>query len=242
MMEQARPWTRMVHAKVDADLDATQFRALVGYCDTLPRPLEILPDDPKGRDQAVRGKVLFGQIGCAGCHTPDMGGVSGVYSDFLLHRVVHTRTAASGYSEVPPLPLPDDYPQPDEWKTPALWGVADSAPYFHDGATPTLEAAIRRHKADAESVTRAFESLDSGDRAAIVGFLKTLKAPDRHQAGRGQAGRSAPPRDHRDEPLRTWRGVAGGWRIPLLFSFLATSHEPSASHGGARPALGIRPR
>jgi mono/diheme cytochrome c family protein len=177
MMDQAKPWTRGTYAKVNADLDATQFRALVGFCDTLPRPVEILPDDPRGRAQAERGKVLFGQIGCASCHTPDLGGVSGVYSDFLLHRVVDTSRLPSGYSEVPPIPLPEDYPLPDEWKTPPLWGVADSAPYFHDGASPTLDVAIRRHKGDAESVTRSFESLDSGERAAIIGFLKSLKAP-----------------------------------------------------------------
>ncbi len=177
MMDQAKPWTRSTPAKVNADLDAKQFRALVGFCDTLPRPLEILPDDPRGRDQAERGKVVFAQIGCAGCHTPDLGGVSGVYSDFLLHRVVVNNKQAGGYSEQPPVPLPDDYPQPDEWKTPPLWGVADSAPYFHDGGSPTLDLAIRRHKGDAESVTQAFEALDSSDRAAVIGFLKTLKAP-----------------------------------------------------------------
>jgi CxxC motif-containing protein (DUF1111 family) len=177
MMDQAKPWTRKGHEKVDADLDGSQFRALVGFCDMLPRPAEILPDDSRGRDQAGRGKALFGQIGCASCHTPDLGGVVGVYSDFLLHRVIDTSRVASGYSEELPIPLPHDYPQPDEWKTPPLWGVADSAPYFHDGASPTLEVAIRRHKRDAESVTHAFEALDSGDRAAIIGFLKTLKAP-----------------------------------------------------------------
>ena len=29
-----------------------------------------------------------------------------------------------------------------EWRTPPLWGVADSAPYLHDGRAATLEAAI----------------------------------------------------------------------------------------------------
>ncbi len=175
MMEQARPWTHGTHAKVDADLDASQFRALVAYVDTLPRPVEVLPDDRRGHDQAERGKALFGQIGCTICHTPELAGVSGVYSDFLLHQIADKK--ASGYSEETSVPLPNDYPLPDEWKTPPLWGVADSAPYFHDGATPTLEAAIRRHRGDAEIVTHAYESLDHADRAAIVGFLKSLKAP-----------------------------------------------------------------
>ena len=88
-----------------------------------------------------------------------MGGVAGVYSDFLLHRITNPNDQGSGYTEVPNVPLPDDHPLPDEWKTPPLWGVADSAPYFHDGGSPTLETAILRHHGGAANVTKAFESL-----------------------------------------------------------------------------------
>ena len=66
---------------------------------------------------------------------------------------------------------------PEEWKTPALWGVADSAPYFHDGGSPTLESAVRRHHGDAESVTAAYLKLPADDRTALIDFLKTLRAP-----------------------------------------------------------------
>src|SRR5262249_46485487 len=38
LMEQARPWARAAVTKVDPDLDATQFRSLVAFVDTLPRP------------------------------------------------------------------------------------------------------------------------------------------------------------------------------------------------------------
>jgi hypothetical protein len=67
-----------------------------------------------------RGKVLFREIGCAVCHTPDMAGVEGVYSDFLLHRLDDRSRSggAGGYRETPPVPLPEDYPLPEEWKTP----------------------------------------------------------------------------------------------------------------------------
>ena len=198
MMDQAQPWTHATHSKVEADLDSTQFRSLVGFCDTLPRPVEILPDDPRGKAQVERGKVVFGQIGCAICHTPDMGGVAGVYSDFLLHRVAKPIGQGSGYSEVPPVPLPHDYPLQDEWKTPPLWGVADSAPYFHDGASPTLEVAIRRHKGDAEGVTHAFES--ARQRRSRCGH----RLPQEPQgARRGQARRLPIEPVHRHVPLRS---------------------------------------
>src|SRR5262249_48000359 len=154
-----------------------QFRSLVAFVDTLPRPTEVLPLDPEARGEIERGKAQFEKIGCALCHTPDMGGVAGVYSDFLLHRLVSPPDQGTGYNQRPKLPLPDDHPLPDEWKTPPLWGVADSAPYFHDGGSPTLEAAILRHRGDAVSVTRTYESLSGADQAAIVRFLRSLRAP-----------------------------------------------------------------
>jgi CxxC motif-containing protein (DUF1111 family) len=107
---------------------------------------------------------------------PNLGGVAGIYSDLLLHRVVSTELKG-GYAEIPQVPLPDGHPLPDEWKTPPLWGVADSAPYFHDGGSPTLEAAILRHRADAAGVTTSFENLPGQDKAALIAFLNTLKAP-----------------------------------------------------------------
>jgi len=75
------------------------------------------------------------------------------------------------------VPLPEDYPLPEEWKTPPLWGVADSAPYFHDGGSSTLEAAVLRHRGDAEAVTAAYRQLPGEDRSALIAFLRTLKAP-----------------------------------------------------------------
>ncbi|HXG09113.1 MAG TPA: di-heme oxidoredictase family protein [Gemmataceae bacterium] len=177
LMEQARPLGKSDYPAVPPDLDHKQFTALVAFVDTLPRPVEVLPDDPAGREQAARGKELFHSIGCAQCHTPDLGGVKGVYSDFLLH-VLEPPGSSAVYNTVePPVPLPPDHPRPEEWKTPPLWGVADSAPYFHDGGSPTLEAAILRHKGDAASVTRAYQGLKKPDQQAVIAFLKTLRAP-----------------------------------------------------------------
>jgi mono/diheme cytochrome c family protein len=176
-LEQARPMVRLDYPQVERDLTDAQFRSLVAFVDTLPRPVEAAPADPDRRRRSERGKALFREIGCAVCHTPDVAGVEGVYSDFLLHRL-DDRSRGSGYRETPPAPLPEDYPLPEEWKTPPLWGVADSAPYFHDGGSPNLESAIWRHHGDAESVTAAYLKLCAGDRAAVIDFLKTLRAPE----------------------------------------------------------------
>ena len=176
-MPQARPLVCPNYPSVENDLGPNQFRALVAFVDTLPRPIESPPSDPDERGSAERGQFLFRQIGCADCHIPDMGGVEGVYSDFLLHRLDDRTKSQGGYAETPPVPLPEDHPLPDEWRTPPLWGVADSAPYFHDGGCPTLEKAVLKHHGDAENVTVAYQRLGSADRAAIIAFLKTLRAP-----------------------------------------------------------------
>jgi len=177
LMEQAKPYAHQAETKVDRDLDAKQFRSLVSFVDTLPRPTEILSADPKERGHVERGKIVFEKVGCASCHTPEIGGVAGIYSDFMLHRISSGNDLGGGYAEVPQVQLPDDHPLPDEWKTPPLWGVADSAPYFHDGGSPTLELAISRHRGDATNVIKAFEVLSGDDQTALVSFLKSLKAP-----------------------------------------------------------------
>jgi CxxC motif-containing protein (DUF1111 family) len=178
LMEQARPIAHGQYTKVTPDLDQKQFASLVAFVDTLPRPTEVAAADPGEQGLIERGKTMFRQVGCAVCHTPELAGVTGIYSDFLLHRLSDPAgQGGGGYAEVPKVPLPNEHPLQDEWKTPPLWGVADSAPYFHDGRSPTLEEAIFRHNGDAASVTRAFESLPASDQTSIVRFLKSLKAP-----------------------------------------------------------------
>jgi CxxC motif-containing protein (DUF1111 family) len=176
-MPQARPMVHLNYPAVENDLSPSQFRSLVAFVDTLPRPIEAIPGDPAQRLRAEHGQQLFRQIGCADCHTPEVGGVEGVYSDFLLHRLDDRSKGGGGYAEAPAVPLPEDYPLPEEWKTPPLWGVADSAPYFHNGGCQTLEQAVLRHHGDAENVRVAYSRLDAGDQASIIAFLKTLRAP-----------------------------------------------------------------
>jgi CxxC motif-containing protein (DUF1111 family) len=167
------------HEDPDAmlDISAKQLDALVSYVAALPRPVEIPPDDPAQREEAIRGKSVFGEVGCADCHTPDLGDVQGIYSDFRLYELEPQRSSADYTVVHSPALLPADHPKATEWKTPPLWGVADSAPYFHDGASPTLHDAILRHHGSAKESRRQFNRLSSSDRQALLAFLGTLKAP-----------------------------------------------------------------
>jgi len=160
----------------ELDMDANQFRQLVSFVVNLPPPREVIPREPTAREQALHGKALFNSIGCAMCHTPDIGGGSGVYSDFRLYRIESNQSGTYARIENE-FEMPMSHPKPDEWKTPPLWGVADSAPYFHDGGSPTLRAAILRHGASARRSSKAFKELQIEDQESVIAFLKTLRAP-----------------------------------------------------------------
>jgi hypothetical protein len=64
-----------------------------------------------------------------------------------------------------------------EWRTPPLWGVADAAPYLHDGRAPTLLEAILAHDGEARIAIDRFAQQAEEDRAAVLRFLETLRAP-----------------------------------------------------------------
>jgi CxxC motif-containing protein (DUF1111 family) len=64
-----------------------------------------------------------------------------------------------------------------EWRTPPLWGVADSAPYLHDGRAATLLDAINLHGGEAVFAVEQFNKLELAERMQLVGFLRTLQAP-----------------------------------------------------------------
>ena len=70
-----------------------------------------------------------------------------------------------------------------EFTTARLWGIADSAPYLHDGRALTLSAAISQHGGEAQANADAFDALTEADRAALIAFLNTLRTPARPNRG-----------------------------------------------------------
>ena len=66
-----------------------------------------------------------------------------------------------------------------------LWGVADTAPYLHDGRALTITDAIKEHGADADSEAfnavngpNGFNNRNEADQKAVLAFLDTLRSPD----------------------------------------------------------------
>jgi len=176
---QPKPLSRPDSPTAALDLTALQCDQLTEFIASLPSPVERTPAGAADRDVRA-GKRHFHDAGCAGCHTPNVGSVTGIYSDLLLHRMGQDLVGGGSYNQPPP-PSPSISPgeevRPDEWRTPPLWGVADSAPYMHDGRAATLEQAIRMHKGQAAASSARFAGLAPGEQGQLIAFLISLRAP-----------------------------------------------------------------
>jgi CxxC motif-containing protein (DUF1111 family) len=64
-----------------------------------------------------------------------------------------------------------------EWRTPPLWGLRDSAPYMHDGRAATVLEAIAMHDGESAGTRDRFLQLSLADRQAVLAFLDTFVAP-----------------------------------------------------------------
>jgi CxxC motif-containing protein (DUF1111 family) len=92
-------------------------------------------------------------------------------SEFTLFRPLNSKTAVQ--TEFRPL----ETNRSQEWRTPPLWGLADSAPYMHDGRAATIAEALVLHGGEATAATSRYLALELEDRLALVEFLNCLRAP-----------------------------------------------------------------
>jgi hypothetical protein len=189
--EQPRPLSQPDYPDRGLDLTLQQCRQLTAFIASLPRPEERLPAAIAHQNAALRGKLLFDSCGCAACHTPNLGPIEGIYSDLLLHDMGLSLAGGGAYGErAAPLPegSPGNGPSLREWRTPPLWGVADSAPYLHDGRARNLKEAISLHSGQAKLSVDQFVRLNSAGQADLIAFLKTLRAPAARSTHRAMPG------------------------------------------------------
>jgi CxxC motif-containing protein (DUF1111 family) len=156
--------------------DVVMFAAFM----RLLAPPTPIPDT----DTIVRGRKLFGDVGCALCHTPTLHtGKSSVmatrdkdanlYSDLVLHNM------GSG--------LADGVSQGgaggDEFRTAPLWGLGKRIFFLHDGRTKDLLEAIQAHAgfgggqylpSEANQVIAQFNQLNEIDKQHMMNFLRSL--------------------------------------------------------------------
>ncbi len=61
--------------------------------------------------------------------------------------------------------------------TARLWGVADTAPYMHDGRATTLTEAIKWHGGDADAARNKFIALSDSKKVDLLNYLRSLHTP-----------------------------------------------------------------
>jgi CxxC motif-containing protein (DUF1111 family) len=61
-----------------------------------------------------------------------------------------------------------------QFLTTALWGVATTAPYGHDGRSINLREVILRHGGEARAARDAFAALSPSDQSKLLEFLNSL--------------------------------------------------------------------
>lgn len=122
--------------------------------------------------QQVRGWQRFDQLGCTGCHQPPFFAgprkPGGHFAVFPFHEMAFVeryrlkddpgRHAVTGRES-----------DRHKFKVPTLRNVALTAPYFHHGAVPTLEQAVR-----VMAMAQLNVELGESDVADIVAFLQAL--------------------------------------------------------------------
>src|SRR5262249_13857443 len=67
------------------DMDQAECDALVAYLRNLPVPVQRKAASPQEAEMLSAGEKHFAAVGCANCHVKQLGAVSGIYSDLLLH-------------------------------------------------------------------------------------------------------------------------------------------------------------
>ncbi|QDV07707.1 hypothetical protein Poly30_32370 [Planctomycetes bacterium Poly30] len=156
---------------------------------------------------AQAGFDLFQGIGCANCHVPSITTrertlryrfpevasapqLNQFYSTDLTQSTAGFDAAPGGGIEVPLFSdlkrhdmgagLAESFGSPldGQFITARLWGVADTAPYLHDGRATTLTEAILAHGGEALDARNNFAGLGQAQRVQILTFLKRLRTPE----------------------------------------------------------------
>lgn len=163
--------------------DKKLLDAIAAYVDgaiPLPRSPEI--DVRTGRPSAAaeRGRALFSSTGCATCHTgplfTDSGAgnpqldLSGKTAPVVLYDVdTCARAGQAAFPDRDVLAYDGSPRSACAFDTPSLRGIADTAPYLHDGSAATLEQVVD-HFTDYLKRPR----LSAADRADLVAYLRSL--------------------------------------------------------------------
>ena len=193
----------------DHDLDGVHDEVTQGELSALSAFVATAqtPHQKKLNISAERGKALMANIGCTVCHRPKMESNSpllglrfpevandpskNVYTQLdMTEKPMKFKENEIGGITVPLFadlkrhymgPSLEEFNGDGMFTTMRLWGVADTAPYLHDGRALTIRDAIEEHGADdtseAHDAVTAFKNLSAESQDDVLEFLDTLRSP-----------------------------------------------------------------
>ena len=137
--------------------------------------MKFLGPPPRGPITAdvLAGEEVFRAVGCATCHAPSLMTGSNpnplfdrrsvpLFSDLLLHDI----GTGDGIRQADG--------EPEEIRTPALWGLRFRRPLLHDGSAATLRQALLRHDREAQPTMQRLRGVSPKARAELMAFLESL--------------------------------------------------------------------
>ncbi|HSR51297.1 MAG TPA: di-heme oxidoredictase family protein [Acidobacteriota bacterium] len=187
---------------VEDEVTVGEMTALHVFDVTNPRPFV-----QELSNQAQQGFNRFQMIGCNECHMPVLETESRflplahpeVADDPLANVYAFIDLVEVGFEPAPgggvyvPLfadlkrhnmgpGLQEDFEGAEipnsDFTTARLWGIADTAPYIHDGRASTLFQAIAAHGGEAQTARDAFLGLSAQQQGRVIAFLRSLRVPE----------------------------------------------------------------
>ncbi len=153
----------------DPEVPSADVDDVITYLTWLaPPPLgQPRPDWLGDPTQIAEGRVLFGDVGCARCHVPELDSAVGpvpAYTDLLLHDMGDQLGAdmAQGDAEA------------QEFRTSSLLAIQLYVPYLHDSSVPAFQYLGIGHGGEAAASWAAYQGLNDTGRARIGTFLESL--------------------------------------------------------------------
>jgi CxxC motif-containing protein (DUF1111 family) len=195
------PWYDPDGDGVQRELEEGLLTAGAVYLAMLEAPVVLPPNDPTLRLRWAGGSALFDDTGCSSCHVRSLAMTSPRWTELpdtttglgvevnVLRDGEHPKP--SGMVELfSDLKRHDMGPElADAFESPSgiprahfltrpLWGLAETAPFLHDGRATTLHDAIRLHGGEAAPSRDAYLALDEHDKRSLHVFLLSLtRAP-----------------------------------------------------------------
>lgn len=160
------------------EIDDDDLEKVVLYVSTLAVPARRDWEDI----DVLSGKQLFEQVGCTGCHIPQLQTGKHPTFDALSNQTIRPYTDLLLHDMGEALAdNREDYEATGrEWRTPPLWGIGlvetvnGHTFFLHDGRARNLEEAILWHGGEGEASKEAFKALSTTQRAQIITFLESL--------------------------------------------------------------------